>query len=61
MREHGAARDVANALLHGFILGQSGASRFDHDLLHKQSNSFIERCLDNPGERALDAMLKAKG
>jgi hypothetical protein len=61
MRESGADRDVAIAFLHGFILGKSGNSRFDLDLLHKQSSAFIEHCLDNPGERALDAMTKIKG
>jgi hypothetical protein len=61
MREHGAERDVAIAFLHGFILGKSGSSGFDLDRLHKQSSDFIERCLDNPGERALDAMTKVKG
>jgi hypothetical protein len=60
MRETGADRDVAIAFLHGFILGKSGNSRFDLDLLRKQSNDFIERCLDTPGERALDVMTKIK-
>lgn len=60
MRESGADRDVAIAFLHGFILGKSGSSRFDIDQLRKQSNSFIERCLDNTGERALDVMTKVK-
>jgi hypothetical protein len=61
MRESGTDRDVAIAFLHGFILGKSGNSRFDLDLLHKHSSEFIERCLDNPGERALDVMAKVKG
>ncbi len=61
MREHGSDRDVAIAFLHGFLLGKSGSSTFNLDLLHKQTKDFIERCLDNPGEKAVDAMSKVKG
>jgi hypothetical protein len=60
VRESGVDRDVAIAFLHGFLLGKSGSAKFNLDVLHKQSNAFIERCLDNPGERALDAMSKIK-
>jgi hypothetical protein len=61
MREHGANRDVTIAFLHGFLLGKSGGAKFDLDILHKQTSDFIERCLDNPAERAVDAMSKVKG
>lgn len=60
MREFGADRDVAIAFLHGFLLGKSGGSTFNLEFLHKQTNDFIERCLDNPGEKALDVMSKIK-
>ena len=60
VRESGVDRDVAVAFLHGFLLGKSGSAKFNLDVLQKQSNAFIERCLDNPGERALDAMSKVK-
>ena len=60
VRESGVDRDVAIAFLHGFLLGKSGSAKFNLDALHKQSSDFIERCLDNPGERALDAMAKVK-
>lgn len=60
VRESGADRDVAIAFLHGYLLGKSGNSKFNLDVLHKQSNDFIERCLDNPAERALDTMSKIK-
>ena len=61
MRERGADRDVAIAFLHGFLLGKSGASKFDLEILHKQSDAFIERCLDNPSEPAIQTMTKIKG
>ena len=60
MRERGPDRDVAIAFLHGFLLGKSGASKFDLEMLHKQSDAFIERCLENPAEPALEAMIRVK-
>jgi HdeA/HdeB family len=60
MRESGANRDVVIAFLHGFLLGKSGSSKFNVDVLRKQSDDFIERCLDNPGEKAVEAASKVK-
>ena len=61
MRESGANRDVVIAFLHGFLLGKSGSSKFNIDALRRQSDDFIERCLDNPSEKAVDAAAKVKG
>ena len=63
MRESGANRDVAIAIafLRGFMLGKSGSTKFNLDVLHKQSDDFIERCLANPDEKAMDAMAKVIG
>jgi HdeA/HdeB family len=61
MRESGANRDVAIAFLHGYLLGKSGSSKFDLDALHKQSDDFIEQCLDNPAQKAVYVMAKVKG
>jgi len=60
MRESGANRDVVIAFLHGFLLGKSGSSKFNLDVLRKQSDDFIERCLDNPAEKAVEAAAKVK-
>jgi hypothetical protein len=60
MRESGGNRDVAIAFLHGFILGKSGGSGFNVETLRKQTDVFIERCLDNPGLTAIEAMTAAK-
>ena len=60
VRESGVDRDVAVAFLHGYLLGKSGSAKFNLDVLHRQSNAFIERCLDNPSERAVDAMSKVR-
>ena len=61
IRESGANRDVAIAFLHGYLLGKSGSSKFDLEVLHKQSDDFIEQCLDNPAQKAVDVMAKIKG
>jgi len=61
MRESGENRDVAIAFLHGFLLGKSGKSNFNVDTLRKQSDQFIEACLEKPGERAINVMSTVKG
>ncbi len=61
MRESGPSRDVAIAFLRGFLLGKTGDTKFNIDVLHKQSDEFIERCLTNPDEKAMDAMSKIIG
>ena len=61
MRESGDNRDVAIAFLHGFLLGKSGKSNFNVDTLRKQSDRFIEICLDKPGDRAINVMAAVKG
>ena len=60
MRENGVNRDAAIAFLHGFVLGKSGSSGFTIETLTKQTDAFIDSCLDNPGEKALDTMMKVK-
>ena len=61
MRESGANRVVAIAFLHGYLVGKSGSGKFDLEVLHKQSDDFIEQCLDNPAQKAVDVMAKVKG
>jgi len=61
MRDSGPSRDVAIAFIHAYLLGRANAKTFNVDALHKQTDAFIERCLDNPNEKALDAMAKVKG
>jgi hypothetical protein len=60
MRDSGVNRDVAIAFLHGFFLGRSGSVQFNLDDLQKQTDAFIDRCLDNPNEKALEAMMTVK-
>jgi hypothetical protein len=60
MHEGGQSRDTAIAFLHGFILGKSGSSDFSLEKLTKQTDAFLDLCLDNPKDVALDAMMKVK-
>jgi hypothetical protein len=61
LRESGSSRDVAIAFLHGFLLGSSGGSKFNVQVLREQTDKFIDTCLDHPGDKAIDVMKKVKG
>ena len=60
MRDSGANRDVAIAFLHGYLLGKSTGTNFSLDRIQRETDAFIERCLDNPNEKAVDAMIAVK-
>jgi hypothetical protein len=60
MREPDENRAVAIAFLHGYLLGKSGDSKFNIEALEKQTDAFIEQCLDSPQAKAEDVMLKLK-
>ena len=60
MRDSGVHRDVAIAFLHGYLLGKSGSSKFNLDKIKAQTDAFIDRCLDNPNEKAEQAMLSVR-
>ena len=57
MRESGADRDSAITFLHAFLLGKSGSSRFNLDVLQRRTDAFIDRCLEHPNEKAISVML----
>lgn len=60
MRDSDDGRATDIAFLHGFLLGKSGSSAFDQDAMAKQTDSFIDYCLDHPNEKAVTAMMKFK-
>ncbi len=60
MRETGRNREVAIAFLHGYLLGKSGAQAFNLDAFGKQTNAFIEHCLDHPNDGAAATMRNIK-
>lgn len=55
----GKDRDVAIAILHGYLLGKSGTTTFNTDVLSAGTDKFIDYCLDNPTQKALASMEKA--
>lgn len=55
----GKDRDVAIAVMHGFILGKSGKTTFNTDVLAAGTDKFMDYCLDNPGKKALESMESA--
>ena len=60
MREAGANRDIAIAFLHGFLLGKSGGQNFNRDVLHTQTQNFLDHCLSNPDGKAVDSMMAVR-
>ena len=60
LRESGPSRDVAVAFLHGYMLGKSGGTKFNVGAMATQTDALINRCLDNPGEKLIEAMAKAQ-
>jgi HdeA/HdeB family len=60
MRESDTSRQAAVAFLHGYLLAKAGATGIDLDAMAKQTDSFVNRCLDNPAEIAVDAMAAVK-
>lgn len=60
MRERGANRDVAIAFVHGYLLGKSNGTKFNIDTLQKQTDAFIDHCLDNPKDNAMETMINVK-
>ena len=58
--ESGESRNVAVAFLHGYMLGKSGGSKFNVAAMAKQTDQLIDRCLENPGEKLIEAMAKVQ-
>jgi hypothetical protein len=60
LRENGAPREVAVAFLHGYLLAKEGSTKFNIGTLLKQTDAFIDHCLDNSKDKAIEAMMQAK-
>ena len=58
MRMSGTDRELALAVLHAFILGKKGTTKFDVPKLTNATDEFVEYCLDNPKDNALAVMEK---
>jgi hypothetical protein len=58
MRLSGSERENALALLHGYRLGKLGTTQYQIDALSELTDRFIDHCLDNPNDKALETFEK---
>ncbi len=58
MRLSGEDREIALALVHGYVLGKKGTTKYDVETLAQITDRFIDHCLDNPKDNALAAFEK---
>jgi hypothetical protein len=58
MRLSGDDRIIATSVLHGYTLGKKGTTKYVTADLYKITDSFIEHCLSNPNDKALQAFTK---
>lgn len=59
MRMTGEDRSVSIGVLHGYMLGVKGTTKFNHQELLNITDKFVENCLDNPQSKALDVFKKS--
>ncbi|WP_136808268.1 HdeA/HdeB family chaperone [Desulfosediminicola flagellatus] len=58
MRLSGSDRDIALALLHGYMLGKKNQTVYVVENLAEITDNFIDYCLDHPAENALASFEK---
>lgn len=58
MRMSGEDRIIATSVLHGYTLGKKGTTKYVTADLSKVSDAFVEHCLSNPNDKALQAFTK---
>ena len=58
IRMSGDDRDIAVAFLHGYILGDGDSTEFIVEELYLATDLFIEYCLDNTDDVAVEALRK---
>jgi len=57
-RMSGEDRVIAMSVLHGYTLGKKGTTKYVPADLSKVTDSFVEYCLSNPNDKALQAFTK---
>jgi hypothetical protein len=60
IRESGSLREVAIAFLHGYALAKSGNAQFNLNELMKQTDSFLDQCIENPNRKAIEVMVSVR-
>ena len=58
MRLSGNEREYSLAFVHGYRLGKKGTTQYEIEALAAINDKFIDHCLDNPGDKALEAFEK---
>ena len=58
VRMTGEDRVIALSALHGYTLGKKGTTKYVPAELSKTSDAFVEHCLSNPNDKALQAFTK---
>jgi hypothetical protein len=58
MRLSGGERELALAFVHGYRLGKKNTTQYEIEALSAVTDSFIDHCLDHPGDKALAAFEK---
>jgi len=58
MRLSGSERENALALVHGYRLGKMGTTQYEIAALADLTDRFIDYCLDNPNDKALETFEK---
>ena len=58
MRLSGSERENSLAFVHGYRLGKMNTTQYDIEALAAITDKFIDHCLDNPNDNALEAFEK---
>jgi len=58
MRLSGSERENTLALAHGYRLGKMNTTTYEIEVLSDLTDRFIDYCLDNPNDKALEAFEK---
>ena len=58
MRMSGDDRVVATSVLHGYTLGKKGTTKYVVADLTRITDAFVEHCLSNPNDKALQAFAR---
>jgi hypothetical protein len=54
----GKDRDIALAFAHGYRLGEKKTTQYSTQLPAEATDKFIDYCLENPGQNALESRRK---
>ena len=58
MRMSGDDRTIASSVLHGYTLGKKGTTQYVVADLIRITDAFVEHCLNNPNDKALQAFTR---